>query len=94
MLKISGLDKLTRELDEAQKAISSLDGDLGTVSFNPNDAASIEAAIQQVELMVDERLATYSSNSIIGPMIIGLKEKYREGIIERATAARLEEDHE
>ena len=93
MLRISGLDKLARELNDAQKAISSLDGDLGTVSFDPNDAGSIEAAIQQVESMVDERLARYSSNSIIGPMIIGLKEKYREGIIERATAARLEEDH-
>jgi predicted sugar kinase len=94
MFEISGLDKLSRELDEAQKALSALDGDLGTVSFDPNDPASIEAAVQRVELMVDERLASYSSNSIVGPMIIGLKEKYREGIIERAAAARLQEDQD
>jgi len=94
MNRISGFDKLAHELNEAQRAINSVDEELGTVSFNPNDAASIEAAIQQVELIVDERLSAYSSNPIIGPLMIGLKEKYREGIIERAAAARLEEGHE
>src|ERR1019366_8445610 len=92
MIEISGLDKLSRDMDEAQKVLSLLDGELGTVSFNPSEPASIEAAIQQAESMIDDRLAAYSSNPIIGPMIDGLKEQYRNGIIERAAAARLGEE--
>ena len=75
MIKISGLDTLTRNLADAQKAFEALNGELGTVSFNPNDPGSIEAAIQEVERIVDERLTPYASNPIIGPMAEGLKQK-------------------
>jgi hypothetical protein len=67
MFKIRGLDKLTKTLDQAQKALKEIDGELGSVSFNPSDPASIEAAIQSVEMMVDERLGPYASNSIVAP---------------------------
>jgi hypothetical protein len=90
MIKISGLDQLTHQLDEAQKALAELDGELGTVTFNPSDPASIEAAIQSVELLVDEKLGEYSDNAIIGPLAADMKESYRDAIIERAATARLE----
>lgn len=95
MFKISGLDNLSRQLTDAQKALDALDGELGTVSFNPDDPASIEAAIQSVETIIDERLGPYSSNPIIAPLAEEMKEKYREAIIERAAEARLKEsdDH-
>ncbi|GGB45856.1 hypothetical protein GCM10011505_28870 [Tistrella bauzanensis] len=48
MTKIVGIDKLQRKLSEARRAVNELNGDLGTVEFNPHDAASIEAAIQSV----------------------------------------------
>lgn len=35
MLKITGLDKLQKELKVAQLALSELDGNLGTVHFDP-----------------------------------------------------------
>lgn len=91
-MKIQGLDKLNRTLSDAQKALSEIDGEIGTVSFDPSDPASIEAAIQDVEKMVDERLGSYASNPIIAPLIDGMKERYREGILDRAAAARLEGD--
>lgn len=87
MFKIDGLDKLSRDLEQAQKAIAAMEGELGTVSFNPEDPASIEAAIQEVARLIDERLGSYVSNPIIGPMAESLKEKYREGILEKAAAA-------
>jgi hypothetical protein len=90
MIKITGLDQLTHQLDEAQKALAELDGELGTVSFDSDDPASIEAAIQNVELLVDEKLGKYSKNPIIGPLAMNMKESYRNAIIERAAAARLE----
>ena len=89
MIKITGLDKLTRELDDAQKALAALGTELGTVKFNPNDPASIEAAIQQIETTVDNRLGAYASNAIIGPLAEKLKETYRQKIIYSAATARL-----
>jgi hypothetical protein len=92
MIKIEGLDKLSRNLEEAQKAIAEIDGELGSVSFDPHDPASIEVAIQEVERLIDERLGPYASNPIIEPIIGGMKEQYREGILDKAAAARIDEN--
>ncbi len=89
VFKITGLDKLQRELAGAQRALSDLDGELGAVSFDPQDPASIEAAIQSVNQMVDQRAGQYASNPIIGPMLEEMKKVYRESIVEKAAAARL-----
>jgi len=94
MVKITGLDKLTRTLDDAQKALAAIDGELGGVNFNPHDPGSIEAAIVQMEAMIDERLGDYASNPIVVTMMDGMKERYREAIIERAAQARMEGDSE
>ncbi|MDH1767359.1 hypothetical protein N5D37_17280 [Comamonas aquatica] len=56
MFKITGLDKLQKNLKDAQRALSELDGELGVVNFDPNDPASIEGAIQSVNRMIDDRL--------------------------------------
>jgi hypothetical protein len=44
-------------LEAAQKALGELDGELGSVSMDPHDQASIEAAIQKAARLVDERVA-------------------------------------
>jgi hypothetical protein len=93
-VKITGFDKLSRQLEDAQKAFAELDGELGTVSFTPDDPASIENAIRQVEEMIDDRVGRYASNPFVAPLIEGAKEQYREAIIEKAAAARLEEGDE
>lgn len=93
-MKISGLDGLSRQLEDAQKALSELDGELGTVKFTPDDPASIEAAVRQIEDIIDERVGQYASNPFVSPLIDGLKEQYREEIIEQAAAARLNEGEE
>lgn len=92
MIKISGLDKLTRQLDEAQKALEGLDGELGTVNFDPNDPSSIETAIQEVESMIDNRLGAWADNPLVSQIANGMKEQYREAILDRAAAARLGEE--
>jgi len=89
MFKITGLDKITRDLEQAQKAMAGMDGELGTVKFNPHDPASIDAAVQEVERLVDERLGGYSDNPIVGPMIDAMKEHYRTAIFDKAASARL-----
>lgn len=92
MSKITGLDQLTRELDEAKKALAAVDGELGTVNFNTHDPASIEAAVQEVERMIDERLGSYAANPIVATIVEQMKERYRAEIIERAAAARLSKE--
>jgi hypothetical protein len=88
------LDKFQKQIEEAQRAFAELDGELGVVNFNPEDPGSIEGAIAQVNAIIDERVGMYSTNPFVGPMIDEMKEAYRNGIIEKAAAARLEPDEE
>jgi hypothetical protein len=73
MIKIKGFDKLTREINDAKKALEGLDGNLGEVRFDPDDPESLEAAIQSMEQMIDERVGRYAGNGIIGPMAEEMK---------------------
>ena len=91
MVKIEGLDELTRDLADAQKALSAIDGELGSVSFDPHDPGSIDAAIQEVERLVDEQLGAYAANAIVGPIAQSMKAQYRQAIIDQAAAARVGE---
>lgn len=94
MLKISGLDQLQKELQEAEQALSELDGELGVVNFDPHDPASIEAAIQSVNRMIDSRVESHADNSIVGPLADQMKETYRENILQKAAEARLQSDED
>ncbi|CAD1789041.1 hypothetical protein CPBF426_28110 [Xanthomonas arboricola pv. juglandis] len=90
MFKIDGLDKLTKQLTQAQLAIEELDGEIETVKFDPNDPASIESAIHQTNTTLDAKIATWADNPLVVQLVDGMKEQFREAIIERAAAARLE----
>jgi hypothetical protein len=89
LIKVSGLDKLQRQLADAEAAMKALDGDLVSISFDPHTPASIEAAIQKIIMTIDERVGRYASNPFVAPLMVGLKETYRGAVIEKAQAARL-----
>jgi hypothetical protein len=91
MIKITGLDKLQRDLKRASTALGDMDGDLGTVHFNPQDPASIEAAIAETEHLIDQQLGNDADNPILGPLAQQMKAAYRQGILDRAAEARLKE---
>ncbi len=91
---ISGLDKLTKQLSEAEKALGNLDGDLASVNFDPEDPASIDAAIQELYRTIDQKIGSYSNNPLIDQMVGGLKEQGRQAILDKAAAARLEDSDE
>lgn len=92
MIKISGFDGLSRTLEEASTALKDLDGELGTVSFDPNDPASIEAAIAEISRLVDDKIGDAASNPFVSQLADGMKESYRQAILDKAAAARLESD--
>lgn len=87
---ITGFDQLQKQLKDAQEALKKVEGELGTVQFDPNDPESIEAATRQIDALIDERLGDYLDNPIIGPLSESMKEKYKEAILEQAQAKRLE----
>lgn len=91
---MKGLDELSRKMKELEKAIAALDGDIGTVNFDPNDPQSIEVAIQKMEQAVDERVGDYSRNDMIEGIVSEVKERYRQAILERASEARNEQEGE
>lgn len=92
MFKIEGLDKLQRDLKRVQDAISELDGDLGSVSFNPDDPESIDLAISSMEKLIDDKVAGFEDNDIVASLIDEMKGQYRAMILEKAAEARLREE--
>ena len=92
-MKITGLDALTRKIKELEKAVASLDGDIASLTFNPYDPQSIERAIQELNAAIDEKVAGYAPKKIVASIAEELKENCRNTILERASAARLEEEN-
>ena len=89
---IKGLNELSRKMKELEKAIAALDGEIGSVNFDPNDPQSIEVAIQKMEQAVEDRVGNYSRNDIVEGIVSEVKERYRQAIIERASEARNEQE--
>ncbi len=82
--KLTGLDALQRHLTEVQDAFAGLDGKIGTVAFDPSDAASVEEAVCQMERLIDEKTRPYSGNQTVMDVREDLKQKYAAQIRERA----------
>ncbi|GBH24906.1 hypothetical protein [Burkholderia vietnamiensis] len=81
---LNGLDKLTRQLDEASRAFQSLDGEIASVRVVPGDEESVQAAIREMEAAVDQKAAQYRGNPLVDRVVEQLKARYREHIIERS----------
>lgn len=94
MLKITGLDKLQKNLKEAEQALNELNGELEVVNFDPHDPTSIEATIQSVNRLIDNCIEPYTDNSIVGSLADKMKESYRENILQKAAEARLKSDED
>ena len=92
MFSITGLDSLQKTLSEAQIALEAVNGELGTLTFNPEEPKNNETAIAESERLVDERRGTYSGNMIVEPLIQQMKDAFRTAVIEKAAEARLKDD--
>lgn len=80
MFKITGLDKLQRELKDAQRAVQSLDGTIATLKFDPSNPASVQGAIRQMEAAIDSKTGPYRNNVMVMQVANGMKDAYREEI--------------
>jgi hypothetical protein len=84
-IKITGLDALTKTLEDAQRAIESIDGELATLRIDPNNP---QAAISEMERLVDAKLARYRGNAIVDQISEKSKEAFRKAILEKAEEAK------
>lgn len=85
-INITGLDKLQRDLDDAQRAFKSLDGTIATLEFDPDDPASVQNAIRQMEAAIDGKTSRYRNNPLVIQVANGLKDAYRKAIREKKAA--------
>ncbi|MEQ8693781.1 MAG: nucleotide-binding protein [Gammaproteobacteria bacterium] len=90
--KITGLDKLQKDLKDAERAFCSLDGTIATLHFDPHEPASVLSAIGQMEKAIDEKTLLYRGNAMVESIAAQMKEEYRQQIEERAALARSEKE--
>jgi predicted nucleotide-binding protein len=87
--KIKGLDDLQREMTLLSQVAEALDGKLAAVNFDPHDQTSVERAIADMKLAIDQRVSGFGSSTMVDNLVAELKQKYEEDILARAAAARL-----
>jgi hypothetical protein len=90
-MKITGLEELQKSMRELQNAVSELDGNIASVNFDPHDPQSIELAIQSAHAAIDDKVARYGRNEFVAGLASDLKANVRTEILERASAARLDD---
>ena len=77
-----GLEELQRDFEQAQRALASIDGEIATLRFNPNDPASVQGAIRQMERAIDSKTSSYSRNQLVAKLVQGAKDAFRKKILE------------
>ncbi|QCO57287.1 hypothetical protein EOK75_16205 (plasmid) [Pseudorhodobacter turbinis] len=88
-MKITGLDAIMKKTEQMSKFAREIDGELASVSFDPSDPASIEAALQKISDAIDDKTRSYERNDWIQNLAGQLKEQARNSILEKAAAARI-----
>jgi hypothetical protein len=86
---IKGLDALSRQLDEFGKAAAALDGDIVSLSFDPDDPQSLRRAINDMERAVDAKASRYRSNPLAADLVKQTKAHFRAAIQDKARKAKL-----
>jgi hypothetical protein len=77
-IELSGFDDLQTTLNDAQRAIESLNGDFATLRIDPENP---QAAVAEMERAVDAKLAQYKGNPIVEQIAEESKEHFRSGIL-------------
>jgi hypothetical protein len=81
-IDISGLGKLQNDLRNTQRALESLNGTITSLKFDRSDLKSVEAAIQQMEAAIDNKIACYRNNPFVSNIAKDMKAKYRQQILD------------
>ena len=76
--------RMRLRVEDACRALQSLDGELAKISLTLGDSASLAAALRQMEAAVDRKVAPFRGNRFVEPYVKPLKDKYCAAILEKA----------
>ena len=88
MVAVMELYQMRLRVEDALRAFQSLDRELAKITLTPGDAASVEAAMRQMQAAVDRKAAPFRGNPFVEPYIKPLKDKYRAAILAKAAGAK------
>ncbi|MGO8731820.1 MAG: hypothetical protein ACLQVM_03390 [Terriglobia bacterium] len=86
--QIAGFEQLTSLFEELGDAIKQLNGKLCEVRFDPTNPGEVQAAIDQTERTVDERLSKFRDNPMVQQLAADVKQRFKQEILKRASDAR------
>lgn len=90
-MKVTGFEAIKKKTNQMAKFAEEIDGELASVSFDPANPGSIEAALQQISDAIDEKTKSYERNDWIQNLAAQLKEHARNNLLEKAAAARMDD---
>jgi hypothetical protein len=85
MVQVS--DKVLRLLAEAGEGLKVLQEEVITAGFDPDDPASVAAAIQHVENTIDAKVARFRGNALVREAADQIKAECRANILQQVEAA-------
>jgi predicted nucleotide-binding protein len=91
---IKGLNDLQREAKLLADVAQALDGDLVQLSFDPGDQTSVERAIADMKLAIDQKVARFGTSAIVDELIAKTKRKFEKEILSRVAEARLNQEED
>jgi hypothetical protein len=80
-------DALTQTLAEAGEGLKVLQEEVITAGFDPDDPASVQAAIQHVEDTIDAKVARFYGNTLVRAAADQIKAECRANILQQVEAA-------
>ncbi len=82
------IKRFTDQLKEALAAVASLDEEVLSYEFDASDEAKIQPAIDRGAGRVDEKLAPYASNPMVGKAAVEIKARLADMVRNRAAELR------
>lgn len=92
--KITGLDDIQREMHLLADVAEALDGEIATLKFDPSNQTSVERAIADMKLAIDQKVSGFRRSAMVDDLVFKLKQKYEQEILSRATGARMNDEGE
>jgi hypothetical protein len=86
--QIIDLDEVNVLIEELRAALAELSGKICEIHFDPSKPEEVQAAVEQTERAVDDKLSGFPDNPLVQQFAAGIKRKFKGEIVKRATEAR------
>jgi hypothetical protein len=81
-------DEIRHQILDAESVLKRLDIEMEGIEFDPLLPSSVTAACARVDRVIDNLLARFKANPILGPLTKELKSQYIDGIEAKVAHAR------